>query len=297
MEESKRLWLQEHLRCPSCRTVGIEIGVHEGRCPRCGRRYPTRNGALDCIDSDTASRFNIVDTENISDHVYDGNAGTILQRVLGRGGHVLDCGSGKRQFRQEHLIQVEIAPYDNVDVLAVNQELPFVDGCFDAVFSLSVLEHVSDPFASARELARVLKPGGVLYIDLPFLQAEHGYPHHYFDATREGLRKLFDGLLKVDGHLVPDAGHPIQVLLQVLGIYHDHLPPAERQTFAGLTVGEILARRPWTEWIGDPLMTALSEEGRWTIAATTQALLRKPTDADDEERAVGGVTPSNLPGF
>ena len=42
--------------------------------------------------------------------------------------------------------------------------LPYDDGCFDAVLSCGVLEHVSDPDGSLTELRRVLKPQGTLYV-------------------------------------------------------------------------------------------------------------------------------------
>ena len=42
--------------------------------------------------------------------------------------------------------------------------LPYRDGEFEAVLSCGVLEHVRDPDASLDELARVLKPGGTLYV-------------------------------------------------------------------------------------------------------------------------------------
>ena len=42
--------------------------------------------------------------------------------------------------------------------------LPYDDATFDAVLSCGVLEHVRDPDASLDELARVLRPGGTLYI-------------------------------------------------------------------------------------------------------------------------------------
>ena len=37
----------------------------------------------------------------------------------------------------------------------------------------------------------MLKPGGLLFVDWPFLQPVHGYPSHFYNATREGLGNLF----------------------------------------------------------------------------------------------------------
>jgi SAM-dependent methyltransferase len=45
------------------------------------------------------------------------------------------------------------------------EALPFEDGRFDVVLAFSVLEHVTDLHVSLREIARVLKPGGLLYFD------------------------------------------------------------------------------------------------------------------------------------
>lgn len=41
-------------------------------------------------------------------------------------------------------------------------QLPFDDGCFDAVFSHALLEHLSDPAAALAELRRVLRPKGLI---------------------------------------------------------------------------------------------------------------------------------------
>jgi len=51
--------------------------------------------------------------------------------------------------------------------------LPFPDASFDAVTSISVLEHVDDPKQAMTEMARVLRPGGRAFVAIPELS---GYP-------------------------------------------------------------------------------------------------------------------------
>ena len=59
--------------------------------------------------------------------------------------------------------------------MADGRALPFPDACFDAGFSVSVLEHIPDDGdgRAIRELARVLRPGALLAITVPFAQAAH----------------------------------------------------------------------------------------------------------------------------
>jgi SAM-dependent methyltransferase len=50
------------------------------------------------------------------------------------------------------------------------QALPFRDDAFDTVFSHAVIEHVADPLAYLREIRRVLKPGGLVFLQTaPYL--------------------------------------------------------------------------------------------------------------------------------
>lgn len=54
------------------------------------------------------------------------------------------------------------------DLIAVDaQNLPFRDGVFDKIVCTEVLEHIPDDKAGIRELARVLKPGGLIAISVP----------------------------------------------------------------------------------------------------------------------------------
>jgi SAM-dependent methyltransferase len=52
-------------------------------------------------------------------------------------------------------------------VCASGIELPFTDGCFDLVICQDVVEHVPSPLDLAAEIARVLRPGGALYLTAP----------------------------------------------------------------------------------------------------------------------------------
>jgi SAM-dependent methyltransferase len=193
-----------------------------------------------------------------------------------------------------NVVQMDIVRFPNVDVMGVNQTLPFRDASFDAIFSLDVLEHVNDPFTSASEIIRILKPGGVLYLDLPFLQVEHGYPHHYFNATRMGVRHLFSEL-ECLGHHVPASGQPMFIVHHLLSLYHLGLPTELRSRFEAMTVGDVLAKSP-LEWLDDDLVQQLDEETRWVIASATQALFRKaPLAASDT--STFAVSPSDVPAF
>lgn len=76
------------------------------------------------------------------------------------------------------------------------QAMPFVGGTFDAVVSLDTLEHVPDDAAAIREVARVLKPGGVVVINVPAFRFLWG-PHdlalmHYRRYTKAELRAVLE---------------------------------------------------------------------------------------------------------
>ncbi len=60
---------------------------------------------------------------------------------------------------------------------SVGENLPYADNSFDVVFSNDVLEHVADDRRSAREIMRVLRPGGRAVIYVPnrlYLFETHG---------------------------------------------------------------------------------------------------------------------------
>lgn len=116
-----------------------------------------------------------------------------FQRVIGgRPGDALCLSVGGGPQRQHpNLVNLNAGPFPNVDVVGDAHLLPYADGCVDAIFCEAVIEHLCDPVRAVQEMFRVLKPGGEALVITPFLQAYHGYPHHYQNFTLTGHRYLF----------------------------------------------------------------------------------------------------------
>lgn len=79
-----------------------------------------------------------------------------------------------------------------VDAFADAQEIPFADASFDSVLCTEVLEHVADPAAVAREIRRVLRPGGRALLTVPFLAELHQVPYDFRRFTIFGIRRLLE---------------------------------------------------------------------------------------------------------
>jgi len=209
--------------------------------------------------------------DRVSAHGYPERLKTILAAGIAAKPDfmALDFGAGLKREERANVIYMEVFDYPSVDVLSEGQALPFADASFDMVITLAVLEHVDDPFACASEMLRVLKPGGILFSGLPFMQPEHGYPAHYFNATRHGHRRLFGDAIEVIDHIVDGHQHPMFALQWILRSYRQGLRGPARQAFEAMTVRDLIAvsmaaRRK----AGDPLME-LTEDVMWRFASAT----------------------------
>lgn len=106
-------------------------------------------------------------------------------------GPVLNLSAGGTRVWSPKVVEVEAGLFRNTDVVADVHRLPFADGAFAAVVALNAFEHYRDPFLAAREIARVLRPGGRLFIHTAFLQPLHEPPWHFFNATSYGILEWF----------------------------------------------------------------------------------------------------------
>lgn len=124
-----------------------------------------------------------------------------LAASLPAGSRVLDAGAGEGQysgyFRQHRYTGVDLGvgdtawDYGALDAIADLNQLPFRDDTFDGSLNIVTLEHLKEPKLALREIARVLKPGGLLLIVAPHEWEVHQSPHDFFRYTRHGLAYLF----------------------------------------------------------------------------------------------------------
>lgn len=112
-------------------------------------------------------------------------------------GRVADVGAGWGPYHREiphcAVISLDFVPTPAIQVVGSALALPFHDKSFDGVILTETLEHVPQPKQVLSEAARVLRPGGYLYLTAPQMWAMHYEPYDYFRYTRYGLAYLLEG--------------------------------------------------------------------------------------------------------
>ncbi|RYZ73790.1 MAG: class I SAM-dependent methyltransferase [Lysobacteraceae bacterium] len=228
---------------------------------------------FDFLSEDLRDQFRIIDTEAVSSNGYDGHVMALIHKH--EAGLVLDCGAGSRTEYFDNVVNFEIADYDSTDVRGVGEVLPFQDGVFDAVISIAVLEHVKDPFLCAKEIVRVLKPGGELICCVPFLQPLHGYPHHYYNMTHQGLENLYRDSMAIDRVEVYDSVLPIWSLSWMLTSWAAGLEGSVREDFLQMRVADLMDD-PMGQ-VHKPFVRNLSAEVNRELASANVLFAHKPT--------------------
>ena len=129
-------------------------------------------------------------------------------------GKVLNAGAGCRDI--SGIVDGELVNQDiphglhnaNIHIYSPIHSIPVDDDHFDSVFCNAVLEHVANPVEVVEEMFRVLKPGGYLYLCIPFMQPEHLDPTDFQRYTKDGLKKL-----------VTDQGFEVEKIEGVHSVY------------------------------------------------------------------------------
>src|SRR4051812_7994758 len=97
----------------------------------------------------------------------------------------LNVGCGR--FPMPGWVNIDLDPTSAADLFHdLNRfPYPFETGSASEILAAHVLEHTADPFATMRELARLLKPGGTLTVRVPHFSRGFTHADHKrgFDVT------------------------------------------------------------------------------------------------------------------
>jgi SAM-dependent methyltransferase len=121
--------------------------------------------------------------------------------VLELGSRVVTGANCRSRFSNARYIGFDFYPGENVDVAGDAHQLSsyFPDGRqFDLIFSSAVFEHLHMPWIAAEQIARMLKLGGMAFVETHFSYAAHERPWNFFQFSEMGLRALFNRGLGFD---------------------------------------------------------------------------------------------------
>ena len=153
-------------------------------------------------------------------------------------GLVLDVGCGVKPYRSLLLappsratayVGVDLPgnPYATPDLEWDGASLPKPDASVDAVLMTEVLEHCAEPAAVLKEVCRVLRPGGFLFITTPFIWPIHAIPHDEYRFTPFALERLLTAAGFADLRIAATGGRDA-VLAITLGLWAGRIPTGSR---------------------------------------------------------------------
>ena len=209
-----RTVFREALAGPRCRT-GLEGDERELRCAACGMAYLVEDGVpillVEPAKLPKAGRKVNVEQPGwmkVAKQVLTVPSPTLENQALRTqmpkflasfpaDAFLANVGSASLTYG-DRIVNVDLFPDPGVHVVGDATRLPFQDGSLDGVISRRVLEHVRKPGLAVAEMHRVLRPGGRVWCEIPFLQGYHPTPTDFQRYTVDGLADLFDQFEVVD---------------------------------------------------------------------------------------------------
>lgn len=168
------------------------------------RDYAALDSLLDSLETDIYPEPISLTHEEITDGMIEG---FLVSKVLHPGMKVLDIGCGQavalRRFREIGIDATGITLGEDAKICraqgyAVDEFdqsfMRYSDGKFDMIWARHVIEHSFAPLLTLREYHRVLKPGGIAYIEVPAPDtccAHETNPNHYSVLGAKMWKALF----------------------------------------------------------------------------------------------------------
>lgn len=116
--------------------------------------------------------------------------------------NVLDAGAGEGSWRylfqhanyktQDNCVGEKHWDYTHLDFNCDITKIPCKSSEFDVVILTEVLEHLPEPCLALKELNRVLKQKGKIYLTVTQGWAEHEAPYDFYRYTQYGLKYLLE---------------------------------------------------------------------------------------------------------
>lgn len=174
-------------------------------------------------------------------------------------GSLVDVGAGRAPYRQWLLKNSDVATYTTVDldgelyaspdIVWDGNTLPLETDSADCVLLIEVLEHCPRPDKVVAEVQRILKPGGKLFLTVPYLWPLHDVPHDMQRFTPWSLESILDANSLHTMHIRALGGYEA-ALAQMIGLWVRRRSRSEvyRMLFM-----------PWLSVLAAPLVALLSK--------------------------------------
>lgn len=206
-------------------------------------------------------------------------------RILVVGGGAV--GSGLEQLYGDptiELIAFDIYLSPLVQFIGDGHSIPLADNSIDGIVVQAVLEHVLEPSLVVQEIYRVLRDGGIVYGDTPFMQQVHEGPYDFSRFTDSGHRYLFRNFERIDSGSVAGAG---TALLWSIKFFTRALTRSVR-------LGELVGLCFFWLSFADPFLDSKhSTDGASSVFFLGRKASRAITGAEIIRYYQGGITPQD----